>query len=107
MIFIWGSKVKRNAVGTVAEWCGRCQGATPGTLREVRKTSHAYFVPLGSGRLLGHEFVCHGCGTATATQAARYASVAYAASGSFDELLAYTNPALNAALRGDRHPPSG
>jgi len=104
MLFIWGSKTKRKVLGYVAEWCGRCQCAASGALVEARKTSHAYYVPLGGGRVLGHEFLCSRCGTATATEATRYASVGYAADAPLQELLQYTNPQLNAALQQGGRP---
>jgi hypothetical protein len=99
MFFVWGSKRTRTVLGYVADWCGRCQSATPGALTELRKKSHAYFVPLGAGRVLGHEFVCQRCSTPAATVVARYASVAYAPNVSFDQLLTHTNPALLASLQ--------
>ncbi len=104
MFFIAGSKTKRKILGYVAEWCGRCQCASAGALVEAKKTSHAYFVPLGSGRVLGHEFLCGRCGTATATEATRYASVGYAANSPLEELLANTNPRLNASLQQPGRP---
>jgi hypothetical protein len=102
MFFIWGSKRTKTILGYVADWCGRCQSATAGALVELRKASHAYFVPLGRGHVLGHEFVCGRCSAPASTLASRYASVAYAPNAPFQELLAYTNPSLQAALQRGR-----
>ena len=102
--YVGGTKAKRVTLGYVAEWCGRCQSARAGALVEIRRVRHAYFVPLGSGTVLGHEFHCGGCGATTSTLPSRFASVAYAPQTPLPELLANTNPTLNAALQRAQGP---
>jgi hypothetical protein len=102
--YVGGTKAKRVTLGYVAEWCGRCQRATAGALLELRRVRHAYFVPLGSGTVLGHEFHCGGCGVTTSTLASRFASVAHSPQTPLHELLANTNPTLDAALHRAQGP---
>lgn len=63
MLIIWGSKVVRKLVDRAPVLCPICRTITASEYLVVRRIEHLYYVPIGRGKVLGHECLCHTCRT--------------------------------------------
>ena len=98
MFIVWGRKVVRRKLGSVADFCPVCRNLGPFTLNVVRRVSHVYYIPLGRGDVLGHERTCQECRTPYQAKDTTYLQVARRRLP-FEELKRVTYPTLDAAAR--------
>lgn len=97
MIFIWGEKSKRKALGHVAELCHTCREIRTHQLLEVREIPHVYYVPLGRGKIAQYQIDCGQCDLATVVDPSRYAAV-LDEEIALEKLIELTNPGVLAEL---------
>jgi len=94
MFIVWGTKVVRKKLGRVADYCPSCCDASPFVLREVRRVSHVYYIPMGRGEVVAHEIVCETCKMDLLVPISRYRSVLNQRDAVMDDLVRETNPGL-------------
>ena len=93
-MIIWGTTTKRLRMGRVADFCPICRSIRPFLLRCIRHNSHVYFIPLGSGTVLGHTMQCESCSAVLQTDATRYAGVSDDGALDLNGLVQRTHPDL-------------
>src|SRR5215831_8904152 len=98
MFYWYGSRIKRQPFGYIAEYCPLCHRYRKFRVLELRKTDHVYSVSVGSGETVGHLAECADCGFAVPADARRYRSLRGPASRSVEELVRQTNPGAEAKL---------
>ncbi len=90
-MLVWGTTIKRKAVGWVADFCPLCRGLRPFRLQRIGAAGHVWFISLGSGSFLGNEIECSACGTIHETDSSRYTRVSDDLA-ELDELVRRTLP---------------
>jgi hypothetical protein len=90
MIIVWGTRIDRRRLGFVADFCAICRDARPFVAVDVRRVSHLYYVPLGSGQPVLCELTCAECGTIRAVNPGRFTRFERGPCGSIEELTART-----------------
>jgi hypothetical protein len=63
VIIIWGTKSRRERLGTVADWCPTCQGVQTFTVTKYFRVGHIYYISLGRGSLAATLRECWECGS--------------------------------------------
>lgn len=61
MIFIWGTKVRTESLGTVADWCQACRRVRAFEVTNYYRVGHIYYISLGSGSLHATVRECWRC----------------------------------------------
>jgi hypothetical protein len=97
MIFIWGTKSSFPMKGYAASFCPFCRDLRQFKVKEIRRVSHVYYIPLGRGKLVGYRFECLECGVPLTMDEAPIESVAPTPSTTVDASIAETNPGLPSA----------
>ncbi len=92
MIFIWGKKLVLGKLGYVADFCPICRDVQACELVQVRKVSHFYYIPLGSGEALGHQTRCRACQTTLWVKGEDFASVSQDGGAPLPALYATLGP---------------
>lgn len=95
-ILIWGTKQTARTVGFVAEMCPRCRTVRPMKVRRLGMVSHLFYVPLGFGNLIEFAGECQQCSGTFDIQPIQYPALEHKNTLSLDELIAKTNPKLQA-----------
>lgn len=93
-MFIYGSKIVRQRLGYVADFCPLCRGFRRHKLIRIGRAGHVYFVSVGSGQLVGHEIKCTQCDVSREADAGWYQSVCENPTAPLEELLAKTRPTV-------------
>lgn len=63
MLIIWGTKVNKDPLGTVADNCPVCMGTQRFAVTDHYEVSHIYFISLGRGTRIATTRACWRCGT--------------------------------------------
>jgi hypothetical protein len=63
MIIIWGTKSRRERLGTVADWCSSCRRVQAFTVTNYFRVGHIYYISLGRGSLAATVRECWECGS--------------------------------------------
>jgi hypothetical protein len=63
MLIIWGTKVRQEPRGVVADKCAVCSEIELFDVTDHYEVSHVYFIPLGSGNRVAATRSCRRCGT--------------------------------------------
>jgi hypothetical protein len=94
MFIVWGERKVTRSRGWVAEFCPICRGIQPFRVKDIRMVSHLYFIPLGSGQLVGQRTTCTGCRHTSFVEPFTYQSFIRDRNVDLDRLVAETNPGL-------------
>lgn len=92
MFIVWGTKIKRRRLGSVAECCPVCNEIRRCELFRLGAASHVYYISFGQGHLVGHELECAGCKTRLPTNVNCFKSVEDERDVSLEHLIAATHP---------------
>jgi predicted Fe-S protein YdhL (DUF1289 family) len=98
---IWGTTTRQERIGVVADLCPYCCHVRPFTVVDHFRVSHIYYIPLGRGQHVDRTRQCGGCRRHLTFDEQRYAqpvAVAQAGTMGADQMLHYTNPALQHRL---------
>ena len=93
-MIVWGTYVRRQRLGRVADFCKICRDMTAFRLTRVKQIGHLYFVPLSFGKTIGHFRRCEECGVPYDAHPAEYESVQRSRTGDIVELATATHPQL-------------
>lgn len=63
MFIIWGTKTRKEKLGTVADFCPACHSVRAFTVTKYFRVSHIYFIPLGRGTRKATLRQCWECGS--------------------------------------------
>jgi hypothetical protein len=94
MFIVWGERKVTRSRGWVAEFCPICRGIQPFRVKDIRMVSHLYFIPLGSGQLVGQKTTCTGCRHTSFVEPFTYQSFIRDRNVDLNRLVAETNPGL-------------
>jgi hypothetical protein len=61
VFIVWGKRKVREYLGGAAEFCPICRRVQLHGVRDVRLVGHFYWIPVGSGKVVGQECTCIGC----------------------------------------------
>jgi hypothetical protein len=102
MFFIfWGTKVRKDCLGAVADWCPSCQAVQAFTVTNYFHVGHIYYISLGKGRHVGTVRCCWECGWEGMCEEENYHDflpIKEAEDLSDEELIRLTNPLLTEQL---------
>lgn len=93
----WGTSTREDVLGVVADYCPYCRRVRRHAVIEYARTSHVYFIPLGSGTPVAAGRECYRCKQIWNCHPRRYDSILderIALSLSMDRLLEVTNTRL-------------
>ncbi len=93
VFIIWGKRKVRDYLGGAAEFCPICRRVQLHGVRDVRLVGHLYWIPLGSGKVVGQECTCIGCFHRFSVPPQTYQSFVDDAQTDPLELMQRTNPA--------------
>jgi len=91
-MLIWGTKRKLKRIGIVAEFCPICREIQPFEISSVSMVNHLYFLPLGSGNIVGFIGVCQDCAIERQVEAQKYPKTYPQEPDNFQELIKHTHP---------------
>ncbi|HWB04837.1 MAG TPA: hypothetical protein VG796_17545 [Verrucomicrobiales bacterium] len=95
MLLIFGTRVARHTLGSVAEECPACLQPGVCRLEELSLGSHFFFLPMGRGSVpLGHEACCPNCSRRFPVDAVLYHGIGRKRNASLAELIPLTSPWL-------------
>jgi len=97
-MIVWGKKRREYDKGRVAEWCPQCSDVKPFAVKAINMVSHVYFIPLGSGTVVGHLARCGACGFETELDMDEYGAPVLDPSADLDEVVRRTNPNIRARV---------
>lgn len=96
-LIVWGTKIKRQRLGRVADFCPICRDFRPFTVHRVGAAGHVYYISVGKGKLVGHEIKCEDCGVAQSADLDFYRTISQDPLAAAHELEAVTTPHLREA----------
>jgi hypothetical protein len=102
MIIIWGSKTRRERLGTVADWCPACRSIQAISATQYFRVGHVYYISLGRGSLTATLRECWQCGSQYSCEEEDYDELLPEESVeqmSRSELVRQTNPYLEKRLQ--------
>ena len=73
MLIVWGETDSERQRGAVADRCSTCGDVAVLRVHDIYRKSHIYYIPLGSGRLIGTVLTCGNCGGKTLCNPEAYA----------------------------------
>jgi hypothetical protein len=98
MFFVmWGTTVRRESQGVVADLCPYCCELRPFEVMDHYRVGHLYYIPLGRGTFVARTRQCRRCWRQLAFDERTYSGavqVVHARQMSLEEVLARTNPRL-------------
>jgi hypothetical protein len=91
-MLVWGTKRKLKRIGIVADFCPICRAIQPIEVSSVSMVNHLYFLPLGSGKIVGFIGACKDCGIEWPVPAQKYPKTFDQEPNNFQELINNTYP---------------
>ena len=95
MFIIWGTYGREVVKGRVADFCASCAEVRSFCFVEIRQVSHIYFIPLGSGTLVGEVIECEACTSRFVASPLQYREFVQDHGVALENLLARSNPQLH------------
>lgn len=101
MILIFGDKQYTKKMGFAAEHCPRCDTTRVFRINRIGLTAHVFWLPMGTGHLLGYTAVCQHCGVEFDAEPTNYTSLVKKNKAALTDMVEATNPRLNPNNRSD------
>lgn len=101
MFIVSGEYNAEKKRGCVADRCAVCGEVAVLEVSQIYRKSHVYFIPLGSGKLLGTVVICTNCGGKTASEGSAFTRLVteeQAKTMLLSEVLERTNPRLGESV---------
>lgn len=91
---IWGSAPIETPIGFAADFCFVCRKITAFSVNRVSKAPHIFFIPVGSGKTLGHTQTCQTCRATADCECSRFAQLDHPFDEDLERLAAATFPTI-------------